>query len=102
MSFQSPLPKRAFLLLMNNTVTVLVSTQITNEQLALTAMQLVAGYSVLAKCGNMPSFEVVREEPHHIRMKKQFFEKNGTLFSEVENLDTVSYTHLTLPTICSV
>ena len=51
----------------------------------MTALQLVSGYSLMKKSSNMPSFEVVREMPHHILMKKHFFEKNGTVFSEVEN-----------------
>lgn len=70
---------------MNNSVIVLVSTEITNQQLAITTLQLVSGYSLLTKGGLMPSFEVIREDPHHILMKKHFFEKNGTVFSEVEN-----------------
>lgn len=70
---------------MNSKLIVLVSTQITNQQLAITAMQLVSGYSVLAANSLLPSFEVVRKHPHDIQMKKQQLKKQAVLFSEVEN-----------------
>lgn len=70
---------------MNSKVIVLVSTELTNQQLAMTAMQLVSGYSLLASQQLLPSFEVIRKHPHDIQMKKQQCKKQGSLFSEVNN-----------------
>lgn len=78
-------PKAGFFVTMNSKLIVLVSTEITNQQLAITAMQLVSGYSVLAANSLLPSFEVVRKHPHDIQMKKQQLKKQAVLFSEVEN-----------------
>lgn len=71
---------------MNSKLIVLISTQITNQQLAMTAMQLVSGYSILAAQSLLPSFEVIRKHPHDIQMKKQQCQKQGILFSEVNNV----------------
>ena len=39
----------------------------------------------------------------HVRFEKRLAERTVTLYSlDLEKLTAVSYTHLTLPTICSV